>query len=97
MTDPYLVLGIPRDADDETVHRAYLEGIKQAPPERDPERFQSLRAAYEALRTRRDRLAYALFDDSAPTPMEVLDRAAPAGPSRRPERSLFDALLRGKA
>jgi len=97
MSDPYLTLGIPRDADDETVQRAYLEGIKRAPPERDPERFEALRAAYEALRTRRDRLAHELFDDSAPTPQEMLDKAAPVGPPRRPERGLFEALLKGIA
>lgn len=96
MTDPYLVLGIPVDADDATVHRAYLEGIKRAPPEREPQRFEALRAAYETLRTRRDRLAYELFDRSPPTPAEILDRAAPLRAPERPSLDLFHALLRGE-
>jgi curved DNA-binding protein CbpA len=96
MTDPYLTLGIPEGADDAAVHAAYLEGIKRFPPERDPQRFEALRTAYEALRTRRDRLAHALFDTSAPTPQEILDKAAPVGPPGRPDAALFAALLRGE-
>ena len=60
MSDPYLILGIGEDADDAAVEVAYLEGIKRYPPERDPKRFEALRAAYETLRTRRDRLGYEL-------------------------------------
>jgi curved DNA-binding protein CbpA len=95
MSDPYLTLGIAPDADDASVHAAYLAAVKACPPERDPQRFQVLRAAYEALRTRRARLAQALFDQTPPTLTVVLDKAAPVGPPARPSRALFDSLLRG--
>ena len=95
MSDPYLTLGIPPAADDAAVHAAYLKAVKTCPPERDPQRFQALRAAYESLRTRRDRLAQALFDQTPPTLTDILDRADPVGAPRRPTRALFDALLRG--
>jgi len=95
MRDPYLILGLGRDADDAAVETAYLEGIKRCPPERDPERFQALRAAYESLRTRRDRLTHDLFDTSPPQIGDILDRAAPVEPSRRPDATLFAALLCG--
>lgn len=95
MSDPYLTLGIPPDADDATVHAAYLAAVKACPPERNPRRFQVVRAAYEALRTRRARLAHALFDQTPPTLAVVLDKVAPVGPPARPARALFDALLRG--
>lgn len=95
MSDPYAILGLAPDADDETVRRAYLAAVAACPPERDPQRFESLRTAYEALRTRRARLAQALFDQSPPTLADILDRAEPVGPPRRPGRALFDALLRG--
>lgn len=95
MSDPYLILGVPPDADDAAVHAAYLAAVKACPPERDPRRFESLRAAYEALRTRRARLAQALFDQSPPTLADILDKAEPVGAPRRPDRSLFNALLRG--
>ncbi|EXJ15733.1 J domain-containing protein [Imhoffiella purpurea] len=96
MRDPYLVLGVADDADDAQIERAYRQGIKTYPPERDPERFQALRAAYEALRTRRARLAHRLFDSSEPEPIDILDRAAPLGTPQRPSADLIAALLRGE-
>ncbi|MBK5966367.1 molecular chaperone DnaJ [Thiocystis minor] len=102
MRDPYLILGVPDDADDTAIEAAYLEGIKRCPPERDADGFQALRTAYEALRTQRDRLAYALFETAPPEPADLLDRAFPLGRSGafdtawgRPEPALFAALLRG--
>jgi curved DNA-binding protein CbpA len=97
MSDPYLILGIGQDADDTTVEAAYLEGIKSCPPERDAKRFEALRTAYETLRTRRDRLAYELFDTLPPEPADLLDQATPIGKPRRPEPALIKALLRGNA
>jgi len=73
MTDPYRVLGVPADADDEAIRAAYLAAIRACPPERDQKRFESVRAAFEAIATRSGRLAHALFDVSAPDPRDVLD------------------------
>jgi curved DNA-binding protein CbpA len=95
MNDPYLILGVGEEADDTAVEAAYREGIKQCPPERDAQRFESLRRAYETLRTRRDRIGYELFDSSPPEPRDILDRAAPIGDPGRPDVDLFSALLRG--
>jgi curved DNA-binding protein CbpA len=95
MSDPYVILGLAPDADDEAVRRAYLAAVAVCPPERDPQRFESLRAAYETLRTRRARLAQALFDQSPPTLSDILDKAEPVGAPRRPARRLVNTLLRG--
>jgi curved DNA-binding protein CbpA len=96
MPDPYLILGVDRDADDAGVERAYLDAIKRCPPERDAARFAAIRTAYEQLRTRRDRIGHALFDTTPPTPADILEKAAPAGAPRRPERALLETLLRGE-
>jgi len=96
MSDPYLILGIDEDADDAAVEAAYLEGIRRYPPDRDAKRFEALRRAYETLRTRRDRLAYDLFDRTPPDFLDVLDRAAPVGAPGRPDPALVAALLRGE-
>ena len=95
MSDPYLTLGVPTDADDAAIHAAYLAAVKLCPPERDPQRFAAVRSAYEAIRTRRDRLAHELFDRSAPAVQELLDRAVPVAQPGRPSAALFAALLRG--
>lgn len=98
MSDPYLVLGVASDADDAVVHAAYLAAIKACPPERDLQRFQAVRAAYELIRTRKDRLTHELFDTSPPTVTELLDRAEPLQqPADRPGQALFAALLRGES
>lgn len=95
MSDPYLTLGVPPDADDAAVRAAYLAAVKASPPERDPRRFEALRAAYESLCDRRARLAQALFDQSPPTLADLLDKTQPVGAPRRPDRALIDVLLRG--
>jgi curved DNA-binding protein CbpA len=97
MRDPYLILGLAPDADDAAVERAYHDGIRRCPPERDAARFAALRAAYEQLRTRRDRLAHDLFDTTPPDAGDVLEKAAAVAAPGRPERALLEALLRGDA
>jgi len=96
MNDPFLLLGVPDDADDAAIEAAYLAGIRRSPPERDPAGFEALRAAYEKIRTRRDRLAYGLFDQAPPTPADILSRAAPLTEPRRPKSATLAALLRGE-
>lgn len=51
MSDPYLILGMTPDGDDAAVRAAYLAAVAACPPERDPGRFEAVRAAYEALGT----------------------------------------------
>ena len=48
MTDPYEVLGIDDDADDEAIRRRYLELVKRFPPEHHPEKFAAVRAALDS-------------------------------------------------
>lgn len=49
-TDPFQVLGLPRDAGEAEVRARYLELVKQFPPEREPEKFREIRAAFEACK-----------------------------------------------
>jgi curved DNA-binding protein CbpA len=62
VTDPYQVLGLAPDADDETIRRRYLELVKQYPPEQQPQKFAAVRAAYESLRDLDTRLRHRLFE-----------------------------------
>ncbi|MCG6895510.1 MAG: molecular chaperone DnaJ [Thiocapsa sp.] len=97
MNDPYLILGVSSGAEDDAIESAYLAAIRRSPPERDPVRFEALRGAYEKIRTHRDRLAHALFDQTPPSAADVLGRAAPLGEPRRPEQRTLAALLRGES
>src|SRR5881227_225871 len=62
MSDPYAVLGLPADSDDETIRRRYLELVRQFTPEQHPEKFAAIRAAYESLRDLDTRLRHRLFE-----------------------------------
>src|SRR5260370_30832235 len=62
MTDPYTVLGLPDDSDDEAIRRRYLELVRQYSPEHHPEKFAAVRAAYEQLRDLNTRLRHRLFE-----------------------------------
>ena len=58
------LLGVAPDCDRTQVRRAYLRAIKEAPPERDPERFMLLREAY-------DRLRRVVANDASPVTSDV--------------------------
>jgi curved DNA-binding protein CbpA len=62
MFDPWEVLGLSADCDDETIRRRYLELVRQFPPEQHPERFAVIRQAYDNLRDLDTRLRYRLFE-----------------------------------
>jgi curved DNA-binding protein CbpA len=62
MSDPWEVLGLAADCDDETIRRRYLELVRQFPPEQHAERFALIRQAYESLRDLDTRLRYRLFE-----------------------------------
>jgi curved DNA-binding protein CbpA len=71
--NPYLILGVPAEADDPTIRQAYIAGIKQAPPETHPERFKALTTAYEQIKDESSRHRYELFSTDSPgdSPLQV--------------------------
>src|SRR3972149_11079871 len=48
--DPYGVLGVDPQATLDEIKTAYFALVRAHPPERDPEGFKRIRAAYEQLR-----------------------------------------------
>lgn len=48
--DPFAMLGVSNDAGEDEVRARYLELVKQFPPEREPEKFREIRAAFEAAK-----------------------------------------------
>ena len=48
--DPYAALGVPPTATPDEVKQAYFQRVREHPPEREPETFKTIRAAYERVR-----------------------------------------------
>ena len=48
--DPYSELGVARTATPAEIKQAYFALVRAYPPEREPQRFKRIRAAYEQLR-----------------------------------------------
>lgn len=67
--DPYAILGIPRDADEDAIKRTYFEQVRAHPPETDQDVFKRIRAAYEKLRTPERRAQTDMFLLQPPPPM----------------------------
>jgi curved DNA-binding protein CbpA len=66
--DPREILGVPPDADDEGIRAAYLQKVKENPPDRAPAAFERVRDAYEVLRDPRRRALHMFLcgDPEAP-------------------------------
>jgi DnaJ-class molecular chaperone len=62
INDPYLVLGIDTNADSDQIRARYLALVREYPPERSPEKFAEIRAAYDNLRDPVVGLEKRLFD-----------------------------------
>jgi curved DNA-binding protein CbpA len=94
MSNPFDLLGVAETADDDAIKKAYLQQVREHPPERDPDRFQAIRAAFEAIKTRRDRLRYWLFQQETPDLAELVATALRPGDSRRrPSEAQLRQLL----
>lgn len=62
--NPYAVLGIPEETDDdEAIRKAWLEGVRRCPPENNAEQFARIREAYEMIRDREARYRLRTFGD----------------------------------
>jgi curved DNA-binding protein CbpA len=91
MIDPYRVLGLPADSDDETIRRRYLELVKQYPPSRDPEKFHEVRDAYERLKDLETRVELRIFEEGS---LEVFDKLIEDLESKKNrQRVTFEQLM----
>lgn len=83
MTDPYTILGISPDSDDETIRKRYLELVRRFTPEHHPEKFAAVRQAYESLRDTTTRLRYRLFEAGKDDSLDALIEEISCQSSRR--------------
>jgi len=79
-SNPYELLGVPFDAELETVRQAYRELIHRYKPERAPEQFRRIREAYDRILNSRRRLSRgSVFPiaDQSPYRFENLEQRQP--------------------
>jgi curved DNA-binding protein CbpA len=81
MANPSEVLGIAEHATSEEIRSAYLQKVKEHPPDRSPEQFEKIRDAYEALRDPRRRVRHMLLAADPGAPLAPLADGQP--PPRR--------------
>ncbi len=75
MTTPYQILGVSQQTTDSEIKLAYLQQVKENPPDRDRNRFQQIQQAYEAIKDEDSRLRHALFHVPTVEFDELLDQA----------------------
>ncbi|MBS0263338.1 MAG: J domain-containing protein [Planctomycetes bacterium] len=50
MQDPLEILGVTAGSSEADIRQAYLQKVREFPPDRAPEQFAQIRAAYDILR-----------------------------------------------
>ena len=95
MNDPFTILGVGEDAGDDQIKQRYLALVRAFPPDREPERFEAYRAAYEALRDQRKRLEAKLLqtNDTALLRLKLHFLAPSKAVSGRATKATVSALL----
>lgn len=102
MKDPYLILGLSKPTEfcgleDEQVQSAYLALVRQFPPDRNPQRFEEIRRAYEQLKTYKARVFHALFDTTLPDRDDLVARLLPDDHTlQRPALKQIQSILKLK-
>lgn len=84
MPNPHETLGLPGEANEAQIRSRYLELVRAFPPDRAPEKFAEIRAAFDALRDPVTQLQRRLFSLTTHDSLESLQhdilerlRAAP--------------------
>ncbi|PKM10800.1 MAG: molecular chaperone DnaJ [Gammaproteobacteria bacterium HGW-Gammaproteobacteria-3] len=94
MKTPYEILDVAAHADDSEIKRAYLQKVKDYPPDREPRQFQAIRQAYEAIKDRKSRMSHDLFTLPAIDFDTLLDQALADAQLKPLNDKQFNALLR---
>jgi curved DNA-binding protein CbpA len=66
------ILGVPGNASEQEVRAAYLNKVKEFPPDRAPEKFEQIRDAYDTLRDARKRTKALLLASGFAAPLPAL-------------------------
>ncbi len=92
--NPYRVLGVNKEATEKEIRQAYLEAVRQCPPEQNEQRFLRIRQAYECISDEKKRSQYFLLHAELPDAEDVLLPLAASPAHYRPDlKTLYQLLL----
>lgn len=97
-SDPFVLLGVDENTGDDTIKQRYLALVRTHPPDREPDRFQAVRRAYEAIRGERERLEVKLLQPGTAALYRLklsCLRATGVGQHRPSEATMTALLLDG--
>jgi curved DNA-binding protein CbpA len=90
--NPYKVLGVERTATEAEIKQAYFRLVREHPPERDPEGFKHIRAAYEKLRAGGERAETDLFLIEEQDDLSLIQKSSPEPQPLTAEMMRIDLL-----
>ena len=93
MKTAFEILGVTENVTDDAVKNAYLQKVKQFPPEQATEQFQEIRVAYEAIKDARSRVKYQLFHQPETDFNKLLERAFATDPTTNVDGDCLIRLL----
>jgi len=93
MQTPYQLLNVAPEATDAEIKQAYLQQVKNNPPDRDQEKFQEIQAAYEAIKEAKNRVSYTLFTLPKVDFNELIDHALQTEPMEAITAKQFEQLV----
>jgi DnaJ-class molecular chaperone len=93
MKTPYEILEVASDANDVEIKQAYLQQVKNNPPDRDQEQFQLIHNAYESIKDNKSRISHALFDNPSVDFEELIDQALDVEQTVQISPEQFNQLL----
>ncbi len=96
MKSPYDTLGIANaePENDESIKLAYLQKVKENPPDHDPDAFQRIHEAYACIKDRKSRAQHALFQKPEADFSALLDQALQHRNHPQFDAEQFESLLR---
>ncbi len=94
MKTPYQILEVSAGADDSEIRQAYLQKVRDNPPDLDQVKFQAIHAAYEAIKDHKSRISFELFHEQLVDFDELLEQALITEQPQQIDHEQFIHLLR---
>lgn len=79
MQTPYQILDVAVGANDKAIKQAYLQQVKNNPPDRNQQQFQLIHDAYTSIKDHKSRISHELFTLPVADFNTVLDKALQTG------------------